>query len=283
VVHCAAESYVPTRRARLAVTVHDAAFFEPDGAAHRGGWVQRAKWRLLYRRLAKRADLFHTVSHFSAARLAHHVPAIADRLRVVHNAVTPLFFAPTTAAGQAYLDAEGLADRPFVLLPRGLHYRKNADLVLEAWPAVQQQHPDVRLVVTSHNDPAYVARARARFGDDVVITDFISDDALHALYGAACVTWMPSRYEGFGLPVLESMARGTPVVASDSSSLPEVAGEAALLVPPTDADAHVQALEALLRDPALRDDLRARGRARAEQFTWRRAADDMYAHFQTLL
>ena len=131
VVFCTGESYVPTRSARLAVTAHDAAFFEP--AAHRRDrafWIQQLKWRMLFRRLSVRADMIHTVSEFSAGRLAHFFPALRSRLRVVPNAVTPHFFMPVPAEGLTYLRAEGLADRRFVLVPGGLHFRKNAELVL---------------------------------------------------------------------------------------------------------------------------------------------------------
>ncbi len=282
-VYCTAESYVPTHQARLAVTVHDAAFFEPEKRAHTGNWKQRLKWTLLYRRLSKEADLFHTVSEFSAGRIAHHFPAIRDRITVVHNAVTPHFFEPAPEEGRAYVREHALAQRPFVMLPRGLHYRKNADLVLEAWPRIHEAVPESQLVVTSHNDPEYVAKARDAFGDSVLITGFLSEAALHALYEAAALVWMPSRYEGFGLPVLEAMACGTPVVASDAAALPEVAGDAAVLVPVHQSDAHVSAIRSLLRTPSDRDQLRQAGRRRAQEFTWNRAANDLFQAFSSVL
>lgn len=278
VVYCAAESYVPTRKARLAVTLHDAAFFEEDGWAHPRRWKQRLKWTLLYRRLAKEADLFHTVSRFSAERIAHYFPEIRDRLHVVHNAVAPHFFQEPPQDGKAYVIEKGLDDRPFVMLPRGLHYRKNADLVLKAWPQIHEACPEARLVVTSHNDPNYVQRAQA-LGDSVIITGFLSEEAFHAIYDAATVTWMPSRYEGFGMPVIESMACGTPVVASDATAIPEVAGDAALLVDVVDQEAHVEAVVALLRDECLRGKFIEKGKEWSQKFTWSRAAADLYKGF----
>lgn len=282
VVHCAAESYVPTDAAGLIVTVHDAAFFEQD--AHGGGlsqWRQQLKWRLLYRRLASQADLFHTVSHFSAERLAHFFPSIRSRLRVVHNAIPPHFFDPPDEAGWHELNKAGLSDARFILLPRGLHFRKNADLVLDAWPAIKAEHPDVQLVVSSHNDATYVAKARA-LDDSTIITGFVSDDFLNALYRSAQIVWMPSRYEGFGLPVLEAMACETPVVASDATSLPEIAGDAALLAPVDNPDAHVDAIIGLLNDEVQRQHFAEAGLERAQTFTWSRAADQFYSHLQEL-
>ncbi len=282
VVYCTSESYVPTQTARLVVTLHDAAFFEKGRWAHSGGWMQRLKWTLLYRRLAKEADLFHTVSHFSAERIAHHFPDLRDRLWVVHNAVAPHFFSKPTSAGKAYVNDRGLNENLFVMLPRGLHYRKNADLVLEAWPHIQEACPDVRLVVTSHNDPDYVRKAQA-LGDSVIITDFLSEEAFHAVYDAATVTWMPSRYEGFGMPVLESMACGTPVVASNAAAIPEVAGDAALLVDMDRPSAHAEAIVELLRNKRFREQFIEKGHARAHEFTWSRAANTLYDGFQKII
>jgi glycosyltransferase involved in cell wall biosynthesis len=283
VVFCTGESYVPVRRARLVVTVHDAAYFE--NSAHRRDRVflqQRFKWQLLYRKLSQKADLFHSVSHFSAERLAHFFPEIRSRIRVVHNAVTQHFFEPVTEAGLAYLVETGLDQRRFLLVPGGLHFRKNADLILEAWPRLQQLHQDLTLVVVNHSDPAYVAKLQA-LGGNVHVTGFVSDDALKALYANAEVVWFPSRYEGFGLPVLEAMACGTPVVTSKASSLPEIAGDAAILVHPTRAEAHIEALDGLLQSRSMRQELKRRGRERALQFTWEKSAAELKAHFDSIL
>ena len=162
VVFCTGESYVPTRSARLAVTAHDAAFFEP--AAHRRDrtfWTQQLKWRLLFGRLSARADMIHTVSQFSADRLSHFFPSLASRLRVVPNAVTPHFFGPVAADGIAYLDAQGLTHRRFVLVPGGLHFRKNAELVLEGIARLLALDASLLIAIVNHSDPVYAARAEA--------------------------------------------------------------------------------------------------------------------------
>lgn len=283
IVFCTGESYVPATRARLVVTVHDAAYFEP-GAHHKDSafWRQRLKWMLLFGRLTRRADMIHTVSQFSADRLAHHFPALASRLRVVPNAVTPHFFAPVSAPGLAFVKEQGLHTRPFVLVPGGLHFRKNADLILAAAPDLLARYPDLVLAVVNHSNPLYAGRAAA-LGPRVRLLGFVSDEALHALYATAEAVWFPSLYEGFGLPVLEAMAAGTPVVASNASSLPEIAGAAALLADPADPRDHLDQLVAVLETPALRDDLRQRGRARAAHFTWERSAAQLRQHFATLL
>jgi glycosyltransferase involved in cell wall biosynthesis len=256
--------------------LHDAAYFE-EGALSRfeegalDSVRQNLKWRILHGKLERKVDMFHTVSHFSAERLAHFFPAMRSRLRVIHNGVSERFFLPPNAAGEAGMAGLGLDGRPFVLLPGGLIFRKNADLVLAAWPALHALHPDLMLVVVSHSDSRYIEKARA-LGPSVLFTGYVSDDVLCSLYHAAQVVWFPSLYEGFGMPVLEAMACGTAVVTSTSSSLPEVAGDAALLVDPQLPSRHVEALDALLTDSATRSALVERGFERSRHFTWKIAA-----------
>ena len=227
VVYCSAESYVPVRRARLAVACHDMQMFEP-GAHAIDRWLmqQRVKWWLLFRRLGKRVDMIHAISEFSAGRIAHYFPALRDRIRVVPNAVSESFFEPPSEAGGRFLEQMGVAGRPYLMLPGGLHFRKNADLVLKAWPLIEERAPGLVLVVAGHNSPAYVERAKA-LGSSVVLAGFLEEEQFVALYHGAQAVWFPSRYEGFGLPVLEAMACGAPLVTSNTTALPEVAGGAA--------------------------------------------------------
>jgi glycosyltransferase involved in cell wall biosynthesis len=283
VIYCTAESYVPTRKARLAVTVHDAAYFE-DGAHRRGNAFlkQKMKWKFLYRKLARKADMFHTVSHFSAERIGHFFPEIASRIRVVHNAVTPHFFTPVPEEGREYLIQNGLLEKPYILVPGGLHYRKNAELILEGCAQLLQRFPDIPIAVVNHSDPAYTERAQS-LGPNLRLLGFVEDSALHALYTHAAVVWFPSRYEGFGLPVIEAMACGAAVVASNSSSLPEIAGDAAILVEPTNSTAHADAIAMLLTDPKAVQQLSAAGRTRAATFTWSSSAEQLKHCFDELL
>lgn len=282
IVYCTGESYVPTKRAKLVVTLHDAAFFEPDAHSVKPSTiVQKWKWKLLYSVLSDRASLFHTVSQFSADRLAHFFPRLKSRLCVVPNAIPPRFFGPVSAEGESFLELSGLKKQPFILLPRGLYYRKNADLVLQAWKILHEQYPELKLVVTSHCDPSYAEKAKA-LGDSVILTGFVSDEALCSIYHAAQIVWFPSRYEGFGIPVLEAMACQTPVIASNAASLPEVVGNAAILVSRDDITEHVEAIGELLEDGQLRQEMCHRGILHAQQFTWQKSAAKLKQAFLSI-
>jgi glycosyltransferase involved in cell wall biosynthesis len=283
IVYCAGGSYVPAGKARLVVTLHDAAIFEERALVRNWAFLrQRLKTKYLYRILAREADLIHTVSHFSEERLSHFFPEFRSRLRVVPNAVSPCFFLPVAREGSEALKEWGLVDRPFVLLPGGLNYRKNADLVLKAWRLVHELHPDLKLVVAGHCEPSYIAPAKA-LGASVELKGFVSDETLCALYTAAQVVWFPSRYEGFGMPVLEAMACGATVVASNSTSIPEVAGDVGILVSPTAVSEHVEAIDSLLKDSSRREVLYWRGKERARPFTWARTAEQLRQCFQSLV
>ena len=283
VVFCTAESYVPVQKARLAMTAHDASYFEPGAHVRDASyWKTRLKWELLFRKLERKVDMFHTVSQFSAERLSHFFPGIASRIQWVHNGVTPLFFESVAREGLTYLETAGLAGRSFVLIPGGLHFRKNAELILEAVPKLLKRFPDLIVAVVNHTNPVYAERTTA-FGDRFRLLGFVSDHALHALYAAAQVVWYPSRYEGFGLPIVEAMASGAAVVGSNSSSIPEIAGDAAMLVDPGNAQAHIDALSDLLLDGKARQELMQRGFARAARFTWAQCAAELRRHFGNLV
>ncbi len=283
IIHCTGESYVPKGKARLAVTVHDAAYFEDHAHQRdRAFRTQQIKWRFLYKKLERTADIFHVVSQFSADRLAHFFPSIKSRLKVVHNAVTPHFFEPVTMDGRAYLKEQGLDQRPYLLVPGGLHFRKNAELILEAWPVLRDLHPDLTIVIVNHSNPAYVQKL-SLLGGNIRIAGFVSDASLKALYSGAQAVWFPSRYEGFGLPVVEAMACGTPVITSQASSLPEIGGRAAVYADPAAWKSHVDAIQGVLTDSVLRRQLAEQGKARAAQFTWTSSAAQLKDHFEALL
>ncbi|HLK62890.1 MAG TPA: glycosyltransferase family 1 protein [Bryobacteraceae bacterium] len=281
---CTSESYVPVKRSRLVVTLNDAAHLEPQ--AHRRGLSilkQRMKWNCLYRVLERKADLLHTASTFSAERLAHFWPGMRDRLRVVPHGTPQRFFEPPSQEALDSVRVLGLEPRQFVLLPCGLDHRKNGDLVLSAWKTIRELLPGLKLIVTSNaSDPSYLERAKAH-GDSIVIPGHVTDDVMCALYHSAAVVWFPSRYEGFGLPILEAMACGAPVISSNCTSIPEVAGDCALLLPTDDTGAHIDAIRSFVTSSAVADQWRVKGPDRARQYTWANSARKMRTLLEALV
>jgi glycosyltransferase involved in cell wall biosynthesis len=176
---------------------------------------------------------------------------------------------------------------PFILSVGTVQPRKNYARLIEALARLKVHQPELQLVIVGGRgwleDPIYAVIDRLDLRGSVTFTGFAEDDDLPSLYSLAQVVALPSLYEGFGLPVLEAMACGTPVVTSDVSSLPEVAGDAALLVDPLDVDSLTDSLRRLLEDDALRAGLRARGLARAASFTWERSARQLLEVYALML
>ncbi len=173
----------------------------------------------------------------------------------------------------------------FILFVSTLEPRKGIDTLLEAIAVVVQHHPTVKLVITGkrgwYTDRLFKQVSRLGLSAHVIFTDYVPDDDLPALYRCATALAFPSRYEGFGLTVLEAMACGTPVICSNSSSLPEVAGEAALLLPPDQPAEWAHALLRVMDDEDLRRRLSALGLARAAQFSWETTARQVLAVYES--
>jgi glycosyltransferase involved in cell wall biosynthesis len=187
----------------------------------------------------------------------------------------------------------GVGPGPFILAVGTLQPRKNYVRLIRAFSNFKLQTSNfktqtskLKLVLAGGKgwlyDSIFAEVERLKLQGRVLFPGFVDDADLPALYSAARLLAYPSTYEGFGLPMLEAMACGTPVVTSNVSCLPEVAGNAALCVPPTDVDALAGALETALNDEAVRADLVAKGFARAREFTWERAARELVGKYQGL-
>jgi glycosyltransferase involved in cell wall biosynthesis len=211
-----------------------------------------ARWReqAPIRRALRRADCIFTLSQWGANELQRLFGVSAQRMRVVLPAVDP-FWTPVPAASPT----------PYVLFVAGPDARKNARLLFQAYDAAfAEDGPQLVVVGTlAETDEAYFAAMRAPKRRAAP-----SDEELRALYSGALAVAVPSVAEGFGLPVVEAMACGAPVLASNASALPEAAGGAAVLLPAGDVPAWKDALLRIARDERLRSDLRERGFARVK-------------------
>jgi glycosyltransferase involved in cell wall biosynthesis len=207
----------------------------------------------------------------------------AERVRVVHLGVDPRF-QPAPHDIQEQVQARyHLPDR-FILSVGTLEPRKNLITLLDAYHALRAERSDVSLVIAGgrgwHSEPFFNRLRALGLENTVHLLGRVPDEDLSGLYTLAEVFAFPSLYEGFGLPVLEAMACGTPAVCSNTSSLPEVAGTAAIQIDPTAARDWTQALERICDDAALRSDLHERGLKQAARFTWEATARHTYAVYQ---
>lgn len=197
-------------------------------------------------------------------------------------------FAPVTDTEKlkAVRARYGIGDKPFIFSIGTVQPRKNYARLIQALAHIRQQH-DVILVIAGGKgwleDPIYQTLDHLHMRESVRFIGFADDEDLPALYSAARCLAFPSLYEGFGLPILEAMACGTPVLTSNVSSMPEAAGDAALLIDPNDLEDITNSLERLLWDEMLRAILQQRGFERVRHFTWERAAGEIAQVYENLL
>jgi glycosyltransferase involved in cell wall biosynthesis len=259
---------------RSVVTLHDLAFLLYPGThtvASRAYYAATGE-------SVRQAERVIAVSQRTASDAVRLLGVDPVRIRVVHEAAAPVYTPRPSdrlprLAQRLGFDAD--PDRPYVLFVGTLEPRKNVPLLLEAFALLRRQVNAQLLVAGARgwlDEPIFAAHARLSLGDSVRFIGTLAEDDLAVLYSHAGVVALPSLYEGFGLPVLEAMACGGPVVCSNAGPLPEVAGDAAVLLRPEDPAAWAEALLEVLTNPRHAADLRHRGFVHARQFSWDQAA-----------
>ena len=276
---------IGVRARRVVITLHDLIWVDhsylADGRRWRR-WVKGSLGSMGIRRAITTADHIVAVSQTTRqAALDHGVPA--DKVTAILHGVAPAWHSDNSEPApfdlgnatdqQAILD--GLAERPFAFgLGNSLPY-KNLPRLVRAFAQVAPAHPDLALVFAGRGEgnPQLVRLAhQLGLSDRVLLVGQLNDDQIRACFAHALFFAFPSLIEGFGLPVLEAMASGCPVLTSNCSSLAEVAGENAVLVDPLDIASIAAGMQRLLTDSALRQRLSHQGRHRAAAFTWEDAA-----------
>jgi len=265
---------------KVVLTVHDVTadvypeFFPP---------LVGLRVRFLLRHGLERACRVLVPTEATRRELLEHYRVEEEKIRVIPYGVEQAF-------ASAEPDDEGPGDDPpgeFILYVGRFHVRKNLERLLEAFARLAPRYRDVTLLLVGRDfwDRRHVLETVARLGlgKQVSCPGHLSDRALERLYRRARVFLYPSLHEGFGLPPLEAMARGLPVLASRVSAMPEVLGDAALLVDPFDVDDIAHGIDRLLSDDSLCRELAERGRRRARAFTWQATARATVAVYHEVL
>ncbi|MCX7839332.1 MAG: glycosyltransferase family 4 protein [Anaerolineae bacterium] len=266
------------------VTIYDLSFMRyPDSFNP----LNRIYLTWAVRHAAHHADYLIAISESTKRDLVELVGARPERVRVIYCGKDDAFAPPTDrAALEAWRAARGVPDK-IILFVGTIEPRKNIVRLLRAFArAKRAAHLPHRLVLIGARGWKYAevdrTLAQENLANDVLFVGYVPQDELPRWYQAADVFVYPSLYEGFGMPPLDAMASGTPVITSNAASLPEVVGDAALQVSPTDEDALADAIIRVLTDPALREQMIARGLAQAARFAWTRAAHETMALYRAV-
>jgi len=274
VVHATEHLLAPLGRIPSVLTIHDVVY------------LTHPEWHLPLNRyfltlampiFARRARAIIAVSEYTRREVVELLHVDPAKVHVVYEAADPRFRPVRDPAALAAVCARYRLQPPYILFVGAIEPRKNLAMLLRAFAALCQE-PDFRhqLVIAGGKgwlyDEVFRTAERLNLGDRLRFAGFVADEDLPALYSAADLFAHPAHFEGFGLPPLEAMACGTPVVASDATSLPEVVGEGGLLLPPRDERAWAEALRRVATDRALHDRLAAQGLQQAARFSWAETA-----------
>lgn len=277
----------------LVLTVHDMLWVSPAQFSRRSSWsAKRALMEWYYRWVphvaARHAALILTVSAAAKRSIVHRLGVKADQVIVTYEAANRLYHPIVDQAQLAYIRHQYKIDTAFILAIGSADPRKNLATLLQAFallpPTIQRRY-HLGIVWTHQFLTAEVAAQVHQLGltPYVHFWEQVADADLVLLYNAAALFVFPSRYEGFGLPLVEAMACGTPVVAADNSSIPEVVGDAALLCPADDPALLAVRMEQVLTEPTLAARLSHKGRQRAAQFSWQSCARQTIAAYRYAL
>ena len=259
---------------RFVVTIHDLiSLIFPEHYRHNR---LRRFYDCAWTKAVKKAEMIITVSQNSKKDIIERLRIPEERIRVIYEAADSAF-GPVEDKEEIDRLKEGLSLTKYVLYVGGMEPRKNLVLLLKAFKQLPKELGEgLRFVIAGRPDQFFLQLKREveamGLTDRVVFTGFIAGERLVLLYNGASSLVLPSLYEGFGFPLLEAMACGTPVICARSASVPEIAGDAALYFNPKDENELAEALKRVLADPSLVKELREKGFRQAARFSWEKTA-----------
>ena len=280
--HCLYSNHPLFLKGVQMVTIHDLKYvLHPEFMGSKGK-LKSIYLKNLMRHAAKHCDKLITVSESTRSDLLKvfpHMSGLKERTRVVYEAAT------VSMKTNREMIKKFELERPYFLYLGELRPHKNVGRVIQAFMQFKAQaspDADIRLIVAGKPHKSFVMPADAH-REDIIFTGYVKDDDAYTLYSNALAYCLPSLYEGFGLPILEAMKCGCPVITSDFSSTAEVAGDAGVLVDPLSVDAIAGAMSQIYTDGAFRQELVAKGYEREKEFSWAKAAEETLVIYKEIL
>ncbi len=270
-VYSPAETFIPLRKARLAVTLHDIQAFETDlpWSDTRAHQIFRKKWAVWIYKVLEQAHLIFTVSEYSRQRMIKLLGADPQKVLVVGNGVEAAYF-------EAHREP---LNQPHVLVIGGLRYKKGGEDIIRVAQALEQRKSPLKIITVGQNDEALVEQARNI--DQLEVRGMADDrELLISLRSASSLLFL-SYYEGFGIPALEAMAAGVPALVSNRASLPEIVGNAGIIKAPEQHQEIAEMLDELHRNQMLRADIIQKGRDHAAAYTWEHCTQRVIEAFRS--
>ena len=292
ILHCTGNTapILLDRRIRLVSSIMDVMYLKDYTELPRSASFYQRMGRLYRKavvpRTVGRISMVLTISEFSKNDIMKHIPIFDNaRVKVTYLAANEIFCQiDKTVALKKVRDNFGIEGR-YILTLGAVDPRKNTELVIKKFIELKNESniKEKLLIVGIPNwkqTKFYDIVQESNFKKDVIFTDFVSEDDLMLLYNGASIFLYPSLYEGFGMPVLEAMSCGVPVITSNITSMPEIAGDAAILINPRNSKELKSSILTLLNDEKLRNELRKRGFQQAKKFSWKRMAEETLKVYQ---
>lgn len=293
ILHCTSNTAPIACRCRLFLTLHDIIFLEKNYLTSINGGSAYQRFGNFYRRLvaprvAKQAEVVFTVSNYQRMLIAQTLKLPLEKIKVTHNGVAPIFF--EAAEESLRYEVRSLYNIPqrYLFYLGNTEPRKNLDGVLKAYDLLQQSSDhEIPALVIKGVDHKFLAKKLkeqklSHLSSSITLIGYIKSTHLPSIYQMAEMLLFPSYSEGFGIPIIEAMASGIPVITSNVTSMPEVAGDAALLVNPSSPKEIAEAVNLLLSEIHIKQVLVEKGKERALNFTWEKLAQTVFKNYLTI-